>query len=116
MVGRQIISFVRRRQMSFEELLHRVGVPLIDRQSFGHIPVVIDHFHNRVQSSNVFDCQVRELCRTITLHERLNLWIGTEFACADFQNGSGVFFGGRKAGIFLTAFVAMVPANELILC
>lgn len=93
--------------MRLEELLHRIGVPLVDRECFAHDAIAVHHFHDRIQAAHVLDLQVGEFGRSIALDECLDLWVGTEFAGAHLEDGASVF-PGNGPGVFFAAALATV--------
>lgn len=104
-----------RLEVRFKELLHRVRVPFVDVQCLLEGTAVVIQFNSRIQAPHVLDLQVRELGRSVTLNERLNLRISSELAGAHFQNGPWVFAIYRAVRVPLAALLAMRPAKDLLI-
>lgn len=98
--------------MRLEELLHCVGVPFVDIQSLLDVAVLVQELHCRVQATHVLDVQVGELGRSVTLYERLDLGIRTEFTGADLENGLGVPAVACGCLIPLAALLAVWPDDQ----
>lgn len=110
---RRIINEIRRLtvQVRLEELLHRVGVPLVDRQRLAHDAIAVHHFDDRIQAAHVLDLQVGELGRPVALDERLDLRVGAELASAHLENGTSVLSGDRAAVFFAAALAAVLSVG-----
>lgn len=93
--------------MRLEELLHRIGVPLVDGERFAHDAIAVHHFDDRIQAANVLDLQVGEFGRSIAFDECLDLWVGTKLAGAHLEDGASVF-PGNGPGVFFAAALATV--------
>lgn len=88
----QVIITCSLLQMRIKEFIYRISVPLLNGKRFLDIPITANHFHNRIQSTNVFDLKIWILSRSIAFDEGLNLRIRTEFTCTHFQHSLGVAF------------------------
>lgn len=110
---RCIIDEIRRLtlQVRLEELLHRIGVPLVDGQRLAHDSIAVHHFDDRIETAHVLDLQVGEFGRPVALDERLDLRVGAKLAGAHLEHGASVFSGNRAAVFFAAAFATVVSVG-----
>lgn len=88
----QIISFViGLLEVCLKKLLNCVGVPLGDAEGFDDVALLVEELNLWIKASEVFDLEVLELVGSLRLDERLDLRVCAELACADLEDGFGIF-------------------------
>jgi len=96
-------------QMGGKELLHRIGVPLVDSQRLLHFSILVHQVDHWVCTSNVLDFEVWESRRFLAFDKSLNLGICTQSSSADFEAGEVVLFGHLVHLVLDAARLAAAP-------
>lgn len=108
-VGSKIVRLVLGSlEVSFEEFLNRVGVPLGDAERLHDVSFFVQQLDLRVEATQILDLKILKLGRPVGLDERLDLRVRPELAGAHFEDGFGVFPGNGATRFFLATFNALL--------